>query len=310
MQRPLVLLIAARRAERHVRLAVAQRERGRQRGARPLARCETGGVALVQPEHLGARGQAEAELRDHRRALQPAARRRRRDHVAVAIDHVDMAGVAASGQRGGSSPARGRLADAAMSAGVRDVLPRSSARAGAPRRRSRRSAPAAARARQCRRSGGAAGRCTRRSAASSAARRPRPDRRRTPRGRRTPAWRIRPRCARTPGRWPRARRGRSLSAARAAAGPPAPGSMGRACTRCSRDSRRRSAPRPWPASAPDRPPVSKPRCRRPVTSRTALPRQKRSIASATKPWYQARRAASICASRSPPALSASSRIRS
>ena len=37
-QRPLVLLVAAGRAERHIRLAVAEREPRRQGGARPLAR--------------------------------------------------------------------------------------------------------------------------------------------------------------------------------------------------------------------------------------------------------------------------------
>src|SRR5262249_37645844 len=38
--------------------------------------------------------EAEAELGDNRRALQPAAAGRRRDHVAPAVDDVDMAGVA------------------------------------------------------------------------------------------------------------------------------------------------------------------------------------------------------------------------
>ena len=52
-------------------------------------------MALLEPEHLRARAEAEAELRDHRRGLQPAARRRGRDHVAVPVDDVEMHRVAA-----------------------------------------------------------------------------------------------------------------------------------------------------------------------------------------------------------------------
>ncbi len=93
-QRPLLLLVAARRAEGEPGLAVAQRHRGRQRGARPLAGLERSRHGGVQPEHLAARAQAEAELGNDRRALQPAAAGRGRDHVAVPVDHVEMHGVA------------------------------------------------------------------------------------------------------------------------------------------------------------------------------------------------------------------------
>ena len=62
------------------------------RGRLPGARLP--GSPSLQPEHLAARAQAEAELRNDRRALQPAAARRRRDHVAPAVDHVEVAGVA------------------------------------------------------------------------------------------------------------------------------------------------------------------------------------------------------------------------
>src|SRR5690349_11385976 len=79
---PLVLLIAARRAPGEVRLAVAQREGGRQRRARTLAGRERGGMALLEPEHLRARAEREAELRNDRRGMQPAAGRRGRHHVA------------------------------------------------------------------------------------------------------------------------------------------------------------------------------------------------------------------------------------
>src|SRR3954454_24344889 len=66
---PLVLLVAARRAEGDVGLAVAERHRRRQRGARTLARRQTGRQSFLQPEHLGTAGQAETQLRNDRRAL-------------------------------------------------------------------------------------------------------------------------------------------------------------------------------------------------------------------------------------------------
>ena len=56
--------------------------------------------------------------------------------------------------------------------------------------------------------------------------------------------------------------------------------------------------------------VSTPCARRPLTSITSLVRQNASMASATKPWLQARRARSISASRPPPPASASFRMRS
>ena len=94
---PLVLAVAAGRPERQTRLAVPQGEAGGQRGAGPLARRERHGRALVEPEHLAPGAEAEAELSDHRRGLQPAARRGRRHQVAPAVDHVEVAGVAAGG---------------------------------------------------------------------------------------------------------------------------------------------------------------------------------------------------------------------
>src|SRR5262249_40943746 len=94
---PLVLLVAARRAPGKVRLAVAQRHRRRERCAGPLAGRERVGMALVEPELLRAGAEAEAKLRDHRRGLQPTARWRRRHHVAVAVDDVEVHGIAAHG---------------------------------------------------------------------------------------------------------------------------------------------------------------------------------------------------------------------
>ena len=52
-------------------------------------------------------------------------------------------------------------------------------------------------------------------------------------------------------------------------------------------------------------PVSTPLCGEPLVSITSWVRQNLSIASATKPCDQTLRAFSICATRSPPALSAS-----
>ena len=105
VQRPLVLLVAARRAEREVRLAVARDQRRRERRARPLARRERVRQALLQPEHLRARAEAEPELGHDRCAPEPAAARRRRDHVPEAVDDVQVHGVA-------FRPGARRLADA------------------------------------------------------------------------------------------------------------------------------------------------------------------------------------------------------
>jgi hypothetical protein len=55
----------------------------------------SGRVVFLEPEHLRAAAEAEAEFRNHRRGLQPAAGRRRRNHVAGRIDDVEMHGVAA-----------------------------------------------------------------------------------------------------------------------------------------------------------------------------------------------------------------------
>ena len=49
---PLVLLVAAGRAPGEIRLAVAQGQGRRQRGARPLARRQRGRMAFLEPEHL------------------------------------------------------------------------------------------------------------------------------------------------------------------------------------------------------------------------------------------------------------------
>src|SRR6266566_181471 len=118
VQRPLVLLVAAGRAEREVRLAAAQDERRRQRRPRPLPRRKRVRQALLEPEHLRARRQAEAELGNDRRAVQPAAARRRGDEVPPPVDDVEVAGVAArrladalgDGGGGGAHRRQARLA--------------------------------------------------------------------------------------------------------------------------------------------------------------------------------------------------------
>ena len=53
------------------------------------------GEPLLEPEHLRARPERPAERGDDRRALQPAAARRRRDHVPEAIGDVEVHGAAA-----------------------------------------------------------------------------------------------------------------------------------------------------------------------------------------------------------------------
>ena len=94
LQRPLVLLVAARGAERQARAVLVQRERRRERRARPAAGRERAREAVDEPEHLRARAEAEAEARDRGRALQPAAARRGGDEVAVAVGDVEVARVA------------------------------------------------------------------------------------------------------------------------------------------------------------------------------------------------------------------------
>ncbi|MNI46574.1 hypothetical protein D3C73_1010450 [compost metagenome] len=91
---PLVLLVAARRAERHIGLPVAQHQAGRQGGARALAGLQLAGHAIVQPGHLQPGGQRKAQAGHDGAGRQPAARGRGGHHVAVAVDNVDLAGVA------------------------------------------------------------------------------------------------------------------------------------------------------------------------------------------------------------------------
>src|SRR5213080_3418958 len=52
VQRPLVLLVAARCTEREVGMAAAERQRGRERRARALLRLERVRQPLLEPEHL------------------------------------------------------------------------------------------------------------------------------------------------------------------------------------------------------------------------------------------------------------------
>ena len=94
-QLPLVLLVAAGRAARHHRLAVAEHERRAERRTRTTPRPQRRGEPLLQPAHLQPAAEREAQLRNGGRALQPAAAGRSRDDVAPPVHHVDVAGVAA-----------------------------------------------------------------------------------------------------------------------------------------------------------------------------------------------------------------------
>src|SRR5207249_1497220 len=93
-QAPLILVVAPRRAEGEIGPLVLEDETGRERGARALPRRQAGGKPRLEPEHLGPAAEAESQARDHRRAVQPAARGRGRDHVAPAVDDIEMASVA------------------------------------------------------------------------------------------------------------------------------------------------------------------------------------------------------------------------
>src|SRR5947208_3481841 len=63
---------------------------------RPLARLERAREALLEPEHLRAGAEAEAEGGDRGRSVEPTAARRRRDHVPPAVDDVEVDSVATS----------------------------------------------------------------------------------------------------------------------------------------------------------------------------------------------------------------------
>src|SRR5438477_13008566 len=69
---PLILLVAAGRSPDEIRLAVAQRERGRKSSAWTLAGRQRIGMAFFEPELLRARSQTEPKLGNDRRGLQPA----------------------------------------------------------------------------------------------------------------------------------------------------------------------------------------------------------------------------------------------
>jgi hypothetical protein len=216
---PLVLHVAAGRADRHVGLAVAEHQSRRQRRARALPRLERVGQPLGEPEHLRARAHAEAEAGHDRRAVEPAAAR--------------------GGRRRGCRRGRRRRGGRCRPPGRRSApsrpppRPRAPAAAGSDRGRPARRA--AARATPARRPARAAAPRTPRSAAPPSARRRSPGRRTRPRGPRRPASRTRARCARTrPGP---SRRGRSPRAARAAGASPGPAPTGRSCRSCARGSR-------------------------------------------------------------------------
>ena len=246
-QRPLVLLVAARRADREIGLAVARDQRRRQRRARPRVRAarSTDGPGSSQPI-CAARRDRKAEFRALRASFAASRRmaspqtccrsdRPRRDARCRPIRPA-AAGRLARHSRG--RPASLRPPSPARAACAR---PRPADRRAA----SRRSLVAD---RAC-----AARRRSRRTATSRAARRRSPDRRRTPRGRRSRASGTRRACGRTRRRPGPSRRGRSLRAWRGSAASPAPGPKGPVlCTRKRRDSRATLSVRRSRGSAPCR----------------------------------------------------------
>src|SRR5665213_2884134 len=94
MQGPLVLHVTTGRSEGKIGFAISQRHRGRQRCSRSRTWAETVRQAILEPEHLTPRTQAEAELRDGWRTLQPAAAWCCRHHQTGAVDGIDVAGIA------------------------------------------------------------------------------------------------------------------------------------------------------------------------------------------------------------------------
>jgi hypothetical protein len=61
LRRPLVLLVAAGRAEAEIGLAVAQHQAGTQGRARPFARRQARGHRGIEPEHLRPGAETEAQ---------------------------------------------------------------------------------------------------------------------------------------------------------------------------------------------------------------------------------------------------------
>ena len=91
---PLLLLVATGGAPGEPGLPLAKREAGRQRRTRTRARTERRRQTFLEPEHLGPRSERPAEVRDHRRAIEPATARGGGDHVPPPVDDVDVDGVA------------------------------------------------------------------------------------------------------------------------------------------------------------------------------------------------------------------------
>src|SRR5215469_3683801 len=92
--RPLVLLVAARRAEGKIRCAVSQHQTRRQCRPRAAPGSQRASQSGRESEHLRSGSQAEAKARNDWRALQPAAAWRRGNHVAEPVGNVEMAGIA------------------------------------------------------------------------------------------------------------------------------------------------------------------------------------------------------------------------
>src|SRR5258708_39469535 len=94
LQRPLILLVAARRTEGDPRLAIAQGKRWAESRSWSLAALNVVWVVSIEVEHLCPGAEAEAETLDHGRALQPTSAWSASDHVSEAIGHRDMNRVA------------------------------------------------------------------------------------------------------------------------------------------------------------------------------------------------------------------------
>src|SRR5260370_5861922 len=94
LQRPLVLLVAARRTEGDPGLAIAQGKRWAESRSWSLAALNVVWVVSIEVEHLCPGAEAEAETLDHGRALQPTSAWSASDHGSKAIGHRDMNRVA------------------------------------------------------------------------------------------------------------------------------------------------------------------------------------------------------------------------
>ncbi len=88
LQQRLILIVPAGRAQNHEWLAFFENQRRRQSDARTFARRDHVGTARISQRRLQTLAHQNARVARHH-GRQPRAARRRAEHVAVFVDHID-----------------------------------------------------------------------------------------------------------------------------------------------------------------------------------------------------------------------------